>query len=109
MRTLPPVKKVLAGLLKTAGPPPYKIFSPREILDGGTLQECSGNSPGAAEVQRRISGFLPDGLPPPDSSTLREPADQPAGLPAGSRMKSVSELDTDRLEAPKACAGCVGY
>lgn len=73
------------------------------------LQECSGFAENAAGVQQflrecsgRICGFLPGGLPLPDSSPFRVPADQPAGLQAESRS-NVSNLNTGRLAAPKAC------
>lgn len=122
-----PVKKVLAGPLKTVWQPPCKKFSPpgnsvtvaagpQQVCGvccgsaAGTvlaLKERSGYWGGAEGTQRGICGFLPGGLPLPDSSPFRVPADQPVGLPAESRS-NVPSLNTDRLEAPKACAPAWG-
>lgn len=77
----PGVKKVLTRPRLTACPPLRGKFSPRGNAEEGAaglvrvLRGCSGIGPGA----------------------------QPAGLPAEIRMISVSELDTGRLAASKAC------
>ena len=110
----PPVKKVLAGALKTACPPLREKFSPRGNAGEGAawmqrdLVVCCGDAAGQGLALRwcsgMVCGFLPGGLPSPDSQPHRVPAGQPTSLPAEGRMRSVSELDTGRLEAPKACA-----
>lgn len=70
------------------------------------LQGCSGAGPGAARVQRNWPGRCGGaaGL----VRVLRRcsgtgPAAQPGGLPEEIRMISVSELDTGRPAASKAC------
>lgn len=70
------------------------------------LRGCSGIGPGAAGAQRDWFGCC--GNAAELTRTLRGcsgtgPAAQPAGLPAEIRMISVSELDTGRLTASKAC------
>lgn len=70
------------------------------------LQGCSGAELGAAGVQRSWPGCCRDAAEL--TRTLRGcsgtgPAAQPGGLPEETRMISVSELDTGRLAASKAC------
>lgn len=78
LRTIPPVKKVSAGALKTACPPPCRIFSPQRFRRSGVLpgvepgcgippSPCPGPPSRAGECAgRSLRGFLPSGLPPPD-------------------------------------------
>lgn len=101
----PGVKKVLTRPRLTACPPSHRKFSPRGNAEEGAAGR-SGAGPGAARVQRNWPGRCGGaaGL----VRVLRGcsgtgPAAQPAGLPEEIRMISVSELDTGRPAASKAC------
>ena len=58
---------------------------------------------GCYGVAAGICGFLPGGLDPPPPVCPPGADHVLAGHPAEGRMSIVSELDTGRLEAPKAC------